>query len=141
MISHIHRLALFYTTTPETANQIIKTQQINLRNTPFGAGACFTFTLLKINESERKTTLVANVYVGNYIVIRKEETINKKFDITELKQKNINSIIYANGYQKIVVCFDANRIKDIKYAYGERPEISLPIERKKRNIILCLFKK
>lgn len=141
---HIHRLTLFYTTSLEAANHIILTQQFKLEKGIFGDGVYFSLRPYIINYGrgsvKKRTVLVADVYIGDYIVI--PQKIAKKMIIksSEIKKENINTIISSFINQKVIVCLDESRIKNIKYCIGEKPQVTCLINPERRSLFYTCSK-
>lgn len=130
-IGKIKRCTLFHLTPVENAEEIIKSQKFKPGKGFFSFGVYFAYTYeatqLKTKHHRASnikwTLLVADVYIGNYITMTKQDAIQTRVDAKTLKCLGINSIIGINmPTGREVVVLDENTIYNIKYAYGEKPK-------------------
>lgn len=136
--SEISRLSLFHVTPVENAEKIIQSQHFKLGSGLYGRGVYFantieatTYKTQHHKDSNIKWTfLVADVYVGKWIGITKDQAKASQVDTDALKSQGYNSIIgYGLHSGREIICLDENRIHNIKYVYGEKPNAFFFINR------------
>lgn len=134
----IQRLSLFHVTPVENAEQIIQSQHFIPGNGLYGRGVYFANTIEATtyktqhhkDQNIQWTFLIADVYVGKWISFSKDQAKAGKIDVNLLKSQGYNSIIgYKMHSGRELVCLDENRIHNIKYVFGVRPNSFFYINR------------
>lgn len=131
------RLTVFYQTDIATAEQIIANQRIVPRNGGlYGPGVYFGSTIdSATNPNLQGVFLVADVYTGRQKHVTPEEVV-AGLNLNQIQAEGHDSIIGPRlpGGREIII-FDPDRVKNIKYAFGNRPNAIFTTNRNR----ICLF--
>ncbi|OHT02226.1 hypothetical protein TRFO_30742 [Tritrichomonas foetus] len=117
-----HRRTLIHQTDLRSAETIIRTQIMRPGSGGcYGAGIYFANTFEACDHKSHKNGvyLVADVYLGKTKALSYQQ-----IDPNNLKKEGYDSVVglkMPTGREFIV--YDSNRVKNIKYAYGTRPQV------------------
>lgn len=136
----IHRLSLIHQTDKASAESIVSSQNmIPGSGGLYGPGIYFANTIEACDAKalRKGVYLIADVYLGKVMKISKKKALSLRLHkdpeaSKKIRNKGYNSIYghkQATGREYIV--FDSERVKNIKYIYGERPSsyFAPPIKR------------
>lgn len=117
---------LFHQTDLTSAEQIILTQTMRPGTSGlFGPGIYFANTIEATDHKCRRTGvyLIADVDLGKIIKITKKQVTSHQIDPSKIPSQGYDSIEgrrLKTGREYVV--FDPNRVKNIKFVYGTRPQ-------------------
>lgn len=123
--NHYH-ISLIHQTDQNCAEQIISSQKmIPSSNGLYGPGIYFANTIEAANlKSHRKGVfLIADVYPGKAKKVSKDDVIHGNFNSNQIKSNGYTSIYgYKMPTGREIIVFDPDRVKNIKYIFGTRPQ-------------------
>lgn len=138
------RLSLIHQTDQECAEKIISTQTMLPGSKGlYGAGIYFANTIeaSDLKAHRHGVYLIADVYIGRYKEVTKNEALSKNFDAQKIQDNGYTCIF---GYQmptgREIIVFDPERVRNIKYIYGTKPQAMLTTYRERITLFLVVSK-
>ena len=125
-LNNQNRLVLIHQTDLACAEQIIRTQTMRPGSAGlFGPGIYFANTIeaAKRKAHKKGVFLIAEVYLGKTKSISRADVDAGNFNLAAIKQQGYTAIIgYRLQSGREIIVFNSNQVKNIKYAYGTRPQ-------------------
>lgn len=129
------RLSLIHQTDLACAEQIISSQKmLPGAKGLYGAGIYFANTIeaTDLKAHKRGVYLIADVYLGKYTKISKQEALSGHFNVQKIQSDGYTSIFgYKMPTGREIIVFDPERVKNIKYIYGARPKAVFTTDRER----------
>lgn len=140
---YFHRLSLIHQTDRQAAELIIQSQFMKPGvGGLYGPGIYFANTIeaCKVKALRKGVFLIADVYLGKTCSISKDEAMKIHLDKDPEVSKKIQKEGFTAicGYKQLTgrefIVFDPERVKNIKFIYGDRPQ-SIPNISHKRLVL------
>lgn len=141
---YFHRRSLIHQTDKQAAEAIIQSQHMKPGvGGLYGPGIYFANTIEACDAKalRKGVYIIADVYLGKTLSLSKDEAIKMKLN----KDPNVSKNIESQGFTAICghkqptgrefIVFDPERVKNIKFILGERPQATLTLQIKRA----CLF--
>lgn len=138
------RLSLIHQTDQECAEKIISSQKMLPGAAGlYGAGIYFANSIeaTDLKAHRRGVYLIADVYLGKYAKISKQEALSGNFSTQKLQNDGYTSIIgYKMPTGREIIVFDPKRVRNIKYIYGTRPQAVFSTSRERITLFIVTSK-